>query len=1201
LISNIIIVIQFRLHGDLIGDQILPLTNIGTDYAVATGSGNTTGEQIYVMATENSTTVTFKPGSGSDVSTILQAGETYAFDNKANSNAYTEITSGTKPVYVFHTSGVGNELGGAMVPPVTCTGSRSVSFMRPSANTFEVMVVTKSSFVGNFVTSHAGFLLSSGDFTQMNGGDYYYAKKSYTTAQIPINEQIDLSNTAGYFQMGFLARSSNDDGGWYGYISDFSSIAATTTASPVNVCDGSETTLTTTYSSKNTYEWSSSETSFSATTYQITVSPEEKTTYTVEVTNEDQACTTTDEVVVDVWDSPTISSVVIVDADCEDAGNITVNATSANETPVDFIAKYQFPSGALTLTTATPDNPPDNTTFANVSLGGGITTESVTDKLAATSWGTADSYGGTDYWEFTITPDAAGKTITFTPSDVVAFNFATTSIDANDSIQATWTTDNWTTTNKMVTEPLSDGSTVPEEYEWSCTSTIMTSYTTPLADGSVNITFTKDNGTHSNFAWFWIYSSAPGSDGDYFSQSLGDDKSATNTVSSLDISDVTEFKVEIREDTGGDPKTTETCTRGVGGGGKVKGTVDQYQGNLGDVTLAFGETLKVRVRAKSLDEADDWIQIDDLTVTGRSYSTSVLMYDIGSGAQASNVFPTVLPGTYTVTVSSDQGGCATTSEAIVLQDDGIDDATATITGGSTMCDGDANKTITAGGTGAAAYLWSNGGTQISISVAPGVTTTYTVTVTDGNGDGTDCKDRADVVLTVTRPNAAITGEDVICKSASTTLTAAGGATYKWNDNSTDVDLDVGPLTTATDFTVTITDATSCTDTESFTVDMKPNSAFPQIHSVTADPAINCVPETGATISFNVSYTALGTPFPEIKYEFEGSGAVSTRNTSNESNKMLNFAGSGGDDENAYIENGPDLSPNSFSIEFWCRRETATSNDMVFGMGNNAASNEALHMGYLADETFRFTFYGNEMDYASAIGEDDTDWHHWAGTYDATTNERKLYKDGTWVKTDSPTDDYLGNDQLFIGKYTSGDWFDGDIDEVRVWGTVRSESQIENNMFNMIEFGSDDHDDLLAYYKFDHSSSTTLADSSGNKYHATLYQMDDETDWVDSDAFAYPVYTTPSTVNSTSPTGLTDANEADKAKFTGWEGNENTEYIDFSIDGAAGLKVDVSSGTLYFDVETNSINTGLDKIRVQYKLDGGSWTDVPSGAVDLGQD
>ncbi|MBK8515073.1 MAG: hypothetical protein IPL55_01900 [Saprospiraceae bacterium] len=124
---------------------------------------------------------------------------------------------------------------------------------------------------------------------------------------------------------------------------------------------------------------------------------------------------------------------------------------------------------------------------------------------------------------------------------------------------------------------------------------------------------------------------------------------------------------------------------------------------------------------------------------------------------------------------------------------------AIIAGDTTVCNA---KTTTITASGGIGYSWNTGVTTASITVGAG---SYTVTITDANG----CTDTAiKNIANLPSPIAIIAGETTVCNGKSTTITAGGGVGYSWNTGVTTASITVG----AGSYTVTITDANSCTDT-----------------------------------------------------------------------------------------------------------------------------------------------------------------------------------------------------------------------------------------------------------------------------------------------------------------------------------------------------------------------------------------------------
>ncbi|ETR66904.1 MAG: hypothetical protein OMM_12194 [Candidatus Magnetoglobus multicellularis str. Araruama] len=80
--------------------------------------------------------------------------------------------------------------------------------------------------------------------------------------------------------------------------------------------------------------------------------------------------------------------------------------------------------------------------------------------------------------------------------------------------------------------------------------------------------------------------------------------------------------------------------------------------------------------------------------------------------------------------------------------------------------------------------------------------------------------------------------------------------------------------------------------------------------------------------------------------------------------------------------------------------------------------------------------------------------------------------------------YTGSGNFYIGRYGPSEqyWFNGKIDEFRVWNTVRSELQIQEHMNASV---SENDPGLFAYYRFNHTSGDALPDLSLNHFDGIL--------------------------------------------------------------------------------------------------------------------
>ena len=131
------------------------------------------------------------------------------------------------------------------------------------------------------------------------------------------------------------------------------------------------------------------------------------------------------------------------------------------------------------------------------------------------------------------------------------------------------------------------------------------------------------------------------------------------------------------------------------------------------------------------------------------------------------------------------------------------------------------------------------------------------------------------------------------------------------------------------------------------------------------------------------------------------------------------------------------------------------------------------------------------------------WYHVAATFKKSTLDAYIYINGVQdanIYLGNETN-FIANDILYIGAITGLQrYFDGKIDEIRVWSTARTQAELRANMYNELT-GSETN--LEAYYKLNENSGATADNTEETAtYDGTLYNMEDA-DWLPSSAFFGP--------------------------------------------------------------------------------------------------
>lgn len=230
-----------------------------------------------------------------------------------------------------------------------------------------------------------------------------------------------------------------------------------------------------------------------------------------------------------------------------------------------------------------------------------------------------------------------------------------------------------------------------------------------------------------------------------------------------------------------------------------------------------------------------------------------------------------------------------------------------------------------------------------------------------------------------------------------------------------------------------------------------------------DPLITSLEDVGGTLFFVCNEGAGGREL--WKSDGTSGGTVLVKDLDGAASDMW-WGGQGlkldGVDDYAVTDNPSaiNLADKSFSWELWARRDSLEHNTLLFQ--GEEIGHKGLIIWFYNDETIHFSFWGDTISY-SQTGDWSGTWTHWAGTYDASTKERKLYLNGNLVATNTASANYTGSGNFYIGQDNDSRYFRGGIDEVRIWGDVRTEQEIQDN-YNKRLNGSETG--LLALWNFD---------------------------------------------------------------------------------------------------------------------------------------
>lgn len=203
---------------------------------------------------------------------------------------------------------------------------------------------------------------------------------------------------------------------------------------------------------------------------------------------------------------------------------------------------------------------------------------------------------------------------------------------------------------------------------------------------------------------------------------------------------------------------------------------------------------------------------------------------------------------------------------------------------------------------------------------------------------------------------------------------------------------------------------------------------------------------------------------------------------------------GGDDWLSIDHGGEltfDLDEDSFTVELWVRPFDTGETESVY---QDRFSQESTPYNLVIRNSIR-TWVANSWysssnyDFAnlSAEGSAAVGWQHVAVVYDAGTREKTMYVNGQLVSVESaPMETFVPNsDGVLVvggGWYPSeqpGNFFNGLMDDLRIWSTARNQSELRAAMHAQL---IGDESGLEAMYTFEEGSGQTVLDRSGNGHH-----------------------------------------------------------------------------------------------------------------------
>ncbi|MDR1722429.1 MAG: FG-GAP-like repeat-containing protein, partial [Tannerella sp.] len=217
-------VIEDLVNGDTSGDQIAPVSSLGTTYLVAKGyQTNYNHERVYIVATKNGTNLAI---DGTTVASSMSAGQTYVYSG-FNAGALTAIlVHANEPVYCYQRTGL-NEQGAALLPSIFSINQHRITFFEISSYNEKAFVVFRSGAENSFTINYNGVTSALNVGTPITVSSltgWSVARFDLPTAAR--DKVVTIANPNSVFSLGYIAANPAGQASWpqmtsYGNFSTF--------------------------------------------------------------------------------------------------------------------------------------------------------------------------------------------------------------------------------------------------------------------------------------------------------------------------------------------------------------------------------------------------------------------------------------------------------------------------------------------------------------------------------------------------------------------------------------------------------------------------------------------------------------------------------------------------------------------------------------------------------------------------------------------------------------------------------------------------------------------------------------------------------------------------------------------------------------------------------------------------------------------
>ena len=279
------------------------------------------------------------------------------------------------------------------------------------------------------------------------------------------------------------------------------------------------------------------------------------------------------------------------------------------------------------------------------------------------------------------------------------------------------------------------------------------------------------------------------------------------------------------------------------------------------------------------------------------------------------------------------------------------------------------------------------------------------------------------------------------------------------------------------------------------------------------------------------------------------------------NYSLDFDGT---NDHVFIadDNSFDLT-NTFSIEAWINTDTTTGRQRILDKGSA--------YGFAVEDGGKLIFSASTTDLITTNSHVTAGvWTHVAVVFDSS-QDANFYVNGALVQTvaGSVNASATISEQITIGSINNGtESFNGQIDDVRIWNTARSATEITNNYDRQL---NGDETGLVGYWNFNEGSGFVATDVSGNANDGAIISGATYKNLVTVPVSASSTYKGLILGEDADGDNLSYANLSDPDKGTVTLSGNTFTYVNDGTTGSDSFTVDVTDEHNVTSTETISID------------------------------